>query len=171
MVLNACNSQAQATEIHQHVDCVISMNQSINDHAAIEFSNGFYTALCAEKSYDIAYEIGHNAIAFENREQTSVPELMLRNSVASKSGLCSKRLSGATNLEDPNGSVPLLSEFYVDRPPVETDCYRALDRPGALIRLNAARQMGKSSLMSRVLYAWKKRRLPLRINKLSASRS
>ncbi len=54
-------------------------------------------------------------------------------------------------LENPEGQVPLRSPFYVIRPPVETDCYAAVVKPGALIRVKAARQMGKSSLMSRIL--------------------
>jgi AAA-like domain len=51
----------------------------------------------------------------------------------------------------PEGSVSLDSPFYIDRPPIEEECYGAIDRPGALIRIKAPRQMGKSSLMQRVL--------------------
>lgn len=54
-------------------------------------------------------------------------------------------------LENPEGQVPLSSPFYMERPPIETDCFAAIERPGALIRIKAARQMGKSSLMTRVL--------------------
>lgn len=152
VLLNACNSQEQAVAIHQHVDYVIGMSQPIDDRTAIEFSSGFYDALCAGKSYDLAYRIGCNAIAFENREQMFVPELMERKSSAPAAGSNSEYQHEVTiaSLEDPNGPVPLLSTFYIERPPVETDCYRELERPGALIRLNAARKMGKSSLMSRI---------------------
>jgi hypothetical protein len=54
-------------------------------------------------------------------------------------------------LENPEGQVPLTSPFYVARSPIETDCYAEIVKPGALIRVKAARQMGKSSLMSRIL--------------------
>ena len=54
-------------------------------------------------------------------------------------------------LEEPAGQVPLESRFYMERPPVERHCYEAIDQPGALIRVKAARQMGKSSLLLRVL--------------------
>ncbi|MEN8445749.1 MAG: AAA-like domain-containing protein, partial [Cyanobacteria bacterium J06555_13] len=54
-------------------------------------------------------------------------------------------------LENPEGQVPLGSPFYVSRPPIEGDCYAEIVRPGALIRVKAARQMGKSSLMTRIL--------------------
>ena len=54
-------------------------------------------------------------------------------------------------LEEPEGQVPLESALYIERPPVETRCYEALVKPGALIRIKAPRQMGKSSLMLRIL--------------------
>ena len=54
-------------------------------------------------------------------------------------------------LEEPEGQVPLNSPWYVERPPIETECYQALTRPSALIRIKAPRQMGKSSLMHRLL--------------------
>ncbi len=54
-------------------------------------------------------------------------------------------------LDEPEGQVSLSSDFYVERPPIESDCYEAIVKPGALIRVKAPRQMGKSSLMSRVL--------------------
>ncbi|MGK7901718.1 MAG: AAA-like domain-containing protein [Hormoscilla sp.] len=54
--------------------------------------------------------------------------------------------------EAPEGLVSLESPFYVERPPVESDCYQAIIKPAALIRIKAPRQMGKSSLMSRILY-------------------
>jgi hypothetical protein len=54
-------------------------------------------------------------------------------------------------LENPEGQVALASPFYVVRSPIETDCTAEIEKPGALIRVKAARQMGKSSLMSRIL--------------------
>lgn len=54
-------------------------------------------------------------------------------------------------LESPTGQVALYSAFYVDRPPIEFDCYKEILKPGALIRVKAPRQMGKTSLMARIL--------------------
>ncbi|MEP0923403.1 AAA-like domain-containing protein [Leptolyngbya sp. ST-U4] len=53
--------------------------------------------------------------------------------------------------ELPGGQVDIASQFYVERPPVEDKCYEAIIKPGALIRIKAPRQMGKTSLMSRML--------------------
>ncbi|MDJ0581766.1 AAA-like domain-containing protein [Crocosphaera sp.] len=55
------------------------------------------------------------------------------------------------SLEIPEGQVPLDSLFYLERPPIESDCYQTILQPGALIRVKAPRQMGKSSLMARIL--------------------
>ncbi|MFQ3629625.1 MAG: AAA-like domain-containing protein [Cyanobacteriota bacterium] len=55
------------------------------------------------------------------------------------------------DLDRPVGLVALNSPVYVDRPPSETRCYDEISRPGALIRIKAPSQMGKTSLMVRVL--------------------
>ena len=49
------------------------------------------------------------------------------------------------------GQVPLDSPFYVERPPLELLCYETILQPGALIRIKAPKQMGKTSLMARIL--------------------
>jgi hypothetical protein len=55
-------------------------------------------------------------------------------------------------LENPEGQVPLDSPFYVERPPNEIDCYETILQPAALIRIKAPRQLGKTSLMTRILH-------------------
>ena len=54
--------------------------------------------------------------------------------------------------ELPQGQVRLESLFYIERQPQESQCYDEVLRPGALIRIKAPRQMGKTSLMARILY-------------------
>lgn len=54
--------------------------------------------------------------------------------------------------ELPEGQVDLVSEFYIERPPIESRCYEAILKPGSLIRIKAPRQMGKTSLMARILH-------------------
>lgn len=53
--------------------------------------------------------------------------------------------------ELPEGQVNLVSAFYIERPPIETRCSETILQPGALIRIKAPRQMGKTSLMARIL--------------------
>ena len=57
----------------------------------------------------------------------------------------------STAPERPTGQVPLESAFYVDRPPIEAQCYQEIVHPGALIRIKAPKQMGKTSLTARIL--------------------
>lgn len=54
--------------------------------------------------------------------------------------------------ELPEGQVDVASVFYVERPPVEARSYEAIVQSGSLIRIRAPRQMGKTSLMARILH-------------------
>ncbi|MGB3189300.1 MAG: AAA-like domain-containing protein [Limnoraphis sp.] len=51
----------------------------------------------------------------------------------------------------PGGQMPLDSVFYVDRPIIESLCYKNIQQPGTLLNIRAPKQMGKTSLMSRIL--------------------
>lgn len=62
-----------------------------------------------------------------------------------------RRQSPAPFLELPSGPVPLDSSFYIERPPIEELAYAEIQEPGSVIRIKAPRQMGKSSLMLRIL--------------------
>jgi len=42
-------------------------------------------------------------------------------------------------------------DYYVQRPPIEKRCYEAIGQQGALIRIKAPKQMGKTLLMSKIL--------------------
>ncbi len=54
-------------------------------------------------------------------------------------------------LDCSEGAVPLNSRFYVQRPPIETRCQGEIAQAGALIRIKAPQQMGKTSLLDRIL--------------------
>jgi AAA-like domain len=51
----------------------------------------------------------------------------------------------------PSGAVPLDSPFYIKRTAVETQVYEEIRKPGALVRIKAPREMGKTSLLLRTL--------------------
>jgi transcriptional regulator with XRE-family HTH domain len=51
----------------------------------------------------------------------------------------------------PNGAVPLGSLFYLERKPVEAQIKQEIRKPGTLIRIKAPREMGKTSLLLRIL--------------------
>ncbi|RUR81765.1 AAA-like domain-containing protein [Chlorogloeopsis fritschii PCC 9212] len=50
-----------------------------------------------------------------------------------------------------SGPVPLDSPFYINRPPLEELVCNEIKQPGCLIRIEAPRKMGKSSLLNRML--------------------
>ena len=56
-----------------------------------------------------------------------------------------------TALELPETPVPLNSPLYIERPPCESQAYEEMAKPGALIRIKAPKQMGKTSLVMRIL--------------------
>ena len=78
VILNACYSEGQATIISQHIDFVIGMKDAIDDDAAISFSVGFYMALGAGKSIEIAYEYGCTQIGLENQDHGNLIPILLR---------------------------------------------------------------------------------------------
>jgi transcriptional regulator with XRE-family HTH domain len=51
----------------------------------------------------------------------------------------------------PNGAVSLGSPFYLTRVPLEEQIYQEIRRPGALVRIKAPRELGKTSLLLRTL--------------------
>ncbi|GGA18720.1 AAA-like domain-containing protein [Okeania sp. KiyG1] len=54
-------------------------------------------------------------------------------------------------LTAPGGQMPLDSVFYIDRPIIESLCYESIQKPGTLLKIRAPKQMGKTSLMSRII--------------------
>jgi hypothetical protein len=177
VLMNACYSEVQANAIAEHIPYVIGMNKAVGDKAAREFAVGFYDALGAGREIPIAYEFGKVSISMAGIPEHLTPQLVTPKTrkcfkttepmnepvaVVSRKLLATPTRSTvspttlpnpiAVVLDMPEGSVSLDSPFYIDRPPIEDECYDTIDRPGALIRIKAPRQMGKSSLMQRVLH-------------------
>ncbi|MEM9803745.1 MAG: AAA-like domain-containing protein [Cyanobacteria bacterium P01_D01_bin.56] len=61
------------------------------------------------------------------------------------------RQGRSVDVEIPEGVVPLDSNFYIERPSVESRCNEITLKPGSLLRVKAPRQMGKTSLITRIL--------------------
>ncbi|MGB3649811.1 MAG: AAA-like domain-containing protein, partial [Rivularia sp. (in: cyanobacteria)] len=80
-------------------------------------------------------------------EWQDIADLMLETS----SVISNPEISSSNSLEHPSGLVPLDSPFYVVRSPIEERCYEQINQPGTLIRIKAPRQMGKSSLLARII--------------------
>lgn len=59
--------------------------------------------------------------------------------------------SGTSQRGPVNGPLPLDSPFYLYRPGVEPGCTQEILTPGAMVRLKAPRQFGKTSLINLIL--------------------
>ncbi len=156
VLLNACYSQVQAAAMGQKVDYVIGMSQDIGDRAAINFAVGFYDALGYGRTVPEAYEFGLAAIDLEGIDETATPVLQVRTAnlkpdLLKEAVATTDEMPADVPMEEPSGLVPLDSAFYINRSPIEKDCYEAVVRQGSLIRIKAPRQMGKTSLLVRTL--------------------
>jgi hypothetical protein len=78
VLLNACYSEIQAQAIHQHIDCVVGMNQAIGDSAAIKFAVGFYRALGAGEPYNNCFESGRTLIDLNAISEVDKPQIKYR---------------------------------------------------------------------------------------------
>ncbi|MEQ8999064.1 MAG: AAA-like domain-containing protein [Coleofasciculus sp. B1-GNL1-01] len=65
--------------------------------------------------------------------------------------LCQGNGTTGMNKTAVSSPSPIANYPYVERPPIELCCYQSLFAPGALLRIKASRQMGKTELMARVL--------------------
>jgi retron-type reverse transcriptase len=75
VLLNSCDSETLATAMSQHISYVIGMSQAIGDRAALKFSKGFYDALGAGESIEMAYKYGRSAIELDNIPEHLTPQL------------------------------------------------------------------------------------------------
>lgn len=50
-----------------------------------------------------------------------------------------------------NSGVEVDTSIYIERPPIEQKCYKAIVQPGALIRIKALHKMGKTLLLEKIL--------------------
>jgi WD40 repeat protein len=81
VVLNACNTRPQAEALTEVVDCVVSMNRTISDRAAIKFAASFYGALAFGRTVRKAFEQGVARLSAEGIAESDTPELLVRAGV------------------------------------------------------------------------------------------
>jgi hypothetical protein len=81
VILNACYSRSQATAIIEVINCVVGMNDTIGDEAAIIFAASFYRALGFGRSVQEAFDQGKVALLLEGIPEENTPELLVRTGV------------------------------------------------------------------------------------------
>jgi hypothetical protein len=60
-------------------------------------------------------------------------------------------INNTNTLELPDGFTAPNSRFYIERPPLEEICCQEIAKPGALLRIKAPNNMGKRSLLRKIL--------------------
>jgi CHAT domain len=73
VILNACHTDVQAKLISKYIPYVIGMKSAVNDVSALNFSVGFYDAIGAGESFELAYELGCNAIQMLGLPGSEIP--------------------------------------------------------------------------------------------------
>ena len=81
VVLNACDTRPQAEALTEVVECVVSMNRTITDWAAIKFAASFYGALAFGRSVQKAFDQGVARLRAEGIAEAETPELLVRAGV------------------------------------------------------------------------------------------
>jgi len=76
--LNACYSKIQGQAIAEVIDCVVGMNSSIGDRAAITFAASFYSAISFGRSVKEAFDLGNVSLMLEGIPEENTPELLHR---------------------------------------------------------------------------------------------
>ncbi|NJK68434.1 MAG: TIR domain-containing protein [Microcoleus sp. CSU_2_2] len=115
--------------------------------------SGLATVIDTEEDISGGFIVNLNLLPQEN----IFPQCTATTVTISRTLPLSNPPSPAAEPELPQGQVRLDSAFYVHRVPWETQCYKEILQPGTLIRIKAPRQMGKTSLMARILYQAKEK--------------
>lgn len=81
VVLNACYAREQAHALTRTIDCVIGMNDAIEDRAALIFAAHFYQSLAFGCSVEEAFKLALNEFDIEDIAGAQIPELLVREGV------------------------------------------------------------------------------------------
>jgi len=93
-----------------------------------------------------------SSISFANSAIAKPNDVITTSDVIFKqSSETSTPITSSFNPSFPEGSVPLDSPFYLEREGVDQLCDGMITRSGALLRIKGPKQMGKTSLITRIL--------------------
>ncbi|WP_017721564.1 AAA-like domain-containing protein [Kamptonema formosum] len=153
-IFNSCDGLGIASDLADlNIPQIIVMREPVIDAVAQAFLKNFLPAFSGGKSlYASVREAREQLYILENRFPwfpcASWLPVICQNPAVSP--LTWREIS-AQGLP-PAVSTADAPAFYVERPPIEAVCYKTIELPGALIRIKAPKQMGKTSLMTRILH-------------------
>jgi AAA-like domain len=83
-------------------------------------------------------------------------EIITQNSELKTEKFSVKLVDNQVILEIPEGTIPLDSPFYIERYPIEKQCYQEIIKSGSLILIKAPSLFGKTSLKKRIIFHTRK---------------
>ena len=110
-----------------------------------------YQEIAAVSGYDSDYIRVVGSRLWQNLSQAFDRKVSKHNFKSVLQQKAEKRKFSVTTLELPDGRVPLGSNFYIERPPCEAIAYEEIASPGGLVVIKSPSNMGKTSLMIRIL--------------------
>ncbi len=119
------------------------------------YSPGYFTTVVAPELYQRLSELIGRRVTKKNcrvllesyASSQAAPEIQSRQDLT----VSPAKVKQDTSPRYPSGSVPLDSPFYLKRASIEEQVYQEIAKPGALIRIKAPGEMGKTSLLLRIL--------------------
>lgn len=139
VILNACYSQVQAEAITKIIDCVVGMESTIGDKAAITFASSFYRAIGFGRSVKEAFEQGKVALLLEGIEEEHIPRLVCKQGVdASKIIICSTETSSGNTPSSVSASSPNIAQTMNNSP--------GAIQVGGNLSVNAERQVTQTAI-------------------------
>ena len=115
------------------------------------WSGKTYQEIAADSGYDSDYVRVVGSRLWQNLSLATEEKVSKNNFKSVLKQLAQRGEFSATTVEFPDGQVPPTSNFYIERPPCETQTYEEILNPGSLVVIKSPLNMGKTSLMTRTL--------------------
>jgi len=135
----------------------ILQNQTYDEIAQQEgYSFSYFANVVAPELYRKLSEVTERRVTKKNcravlQSYLTVQTQPITNQLRSELENSSPNLQLSSSPAYPCGAVPLDSPFYLKQPSVEQQIIEEITKPGALVRIKAAQEMGKTSLLFRIL--------------------
>jgi hypothetical protein len=162
VILNSCDGLGIAKDlVGLNVPQMIVMREPIPDKIAHQFLKNFLDTY-AHHNYSLyqAVREARNKLYAVNFEYYCLPTICqnLAEECLTWRELAKRKIFNHDLQKELGGAVPLDSPYYIERPNIEGKCYREIKQTGALIRIKGGKQMGKTSLLNRILHEAKRQR-------------
>ncbi|AFZ44548.1 hypothetical protein PCC7418_2401 [Halothece sp. PCC 7418] len=117
-----------------------------------------YSAIAKQSGYSVGYfsnvvapRLWQRLSTLIGKRVTKKNSRIILESYLNKSTASSRVVtSSSKSFPYPSGAIPLGSKVYIQRQSIEEETYRGIQQAGALLRIKAPQEMGKTSLLIRL---------------------